>query len=155
MTDENGNDVTLYGWFDDEYAKEVWQLTCDYREENGLNRLEYNYECQEASNLRCLEAAIYWGHIRPDKTKWNTVTSNWKYGGENLAEGYKSPEGVMGGWKNSPGHNANLLRGIIEGATPFKAMSVGCFHRYVFDEKHPCIPDETITWSQHFTYYQY
>ncbi|WP_027216596.1 InlB B-repeat-containing protein [Butyrivibrio fibrisolvens] len=156
VTDENGEDVTLYGWFDDEYAKEVWQLTCDYREANGLNRLGYNGSvCQEASNLRCLEAAIYWGHTRPNKTRWNTVITQWTYGGENLAQGHTNPKSVMEGWKASPGHNANLLYGINEGNRPFKAMTVGVFHRYIFNEKYRYIPDEIITWSQNFTFYQY
>lgn len=31
--------------------------------------------------------------------------------GENIAAGYPSPEAVVGGWMNSPGHRANILSG--------------------------------------------
>ena len=31
-------------------------------------------------------------------------------GGENLAFGYLTPRDVVGGWMNSPGHRANILK---------------------------------------------
>ena len=97
-----------------------------------------------------------WGHNRPDGTKWNTVTSEWKYGGENLASGHRTPSDAMTGWKNSEGHNKNLLYGKNSGETPFKGMSVGVFHKYTFNSTlRPSVPTETITWAQNFTFYEY
>ena len=29
--------------------------------------------------------------------------------GENIAKGYRTPESVMDGWMNSPGHKANIM----------------------------------------------
>ena len=36
--------------------------------------------------------------------------SNWQTMGENIAAGYTSPQSVMNGWLNSPGHRANIER---------------------------------------------
>ena len=155
VTDQNGKDVTLYGWYDDEYAQRILQLTNEYRQENGLNTLSYNTTCQDASNLRALESIVYWAHTRPNGTRWNTITENWKYGGENLAEGQQTPELAMTGWKKSESHNKNLLYGIKSGETPFKAVSISVFHRYTFDGANPYVPRERITWVQNFTFYQY
>jgi uncharacterized YkwD family protein len=32
---------------------------------------------------------------------------------ENIAYGYSTPEAVMNGWMNSPGHRANILNGAL------------------------------------------
>jgi uncharacterized protein YkwD len=34
---------------------------------------------------------------------------DWSYVGENIAAGYSSPESLVQGWMNSPGHKANIL----------------------------------------------
>ncbi len=156
LEDQNGNPVTVYGWFDDEYAKEVFDLTNEYRRANGLNALSYHTTLQDASNLRALEAAIYFSHERPSGGKWNTITSKWKYGGENLASGQDDPEWVMRSWKNSDGHNKNLLYGKEAKQTPFKGLSVGCFHKMKFNNKYtPSVPTETLVWVQNFTFFEY
>ncbi len=155
VTDQSGQDVTLYGWFDDDAAREVFNLTNEYRQENGLNKLTYNTTCQDASNLRSLETLVYWGHTRPNGTKWNTIISQWKYGGENLAQNQRTPSAVMTAWKNSPGHNANLLYGINSGETPFKGLSVSCFHQLIIDEDYHYVSLEKISWTQNFTFYEY
>ncbi len=153
IKDQNGKTVTLYGYFDNEYAQEVYGMTNDYRAANGLNKLNYNSALQSASNTRALEAAVYFSHTRPDGSKWNTVTSSWQYGGENIASGQISPQRVMNAWKNSEGHNRNLLYGIENGQIPFKGLSVGCFHKYVFNNSHkPSVPTEILVWSQNFTF---
>jgi uncharacterized protein YkwD len=33
----------------------------------------------------------------------------WSFVGENIGAGYSSPEAVVQGWMNSPGHRANIL----------------------------------------------
>lgn len=153
LTDQNGQEVTVYGWFDDDYAQQVYELTNAYREENGLNTLRYNSTEQEASNTRALEAAIYFDHYRPTGERWNTLSENWLYGGENLAKGQNDPEWVMESWKNSEGHNSNLLYGIQNGKRPYTGLSVGCFHMLKFDDKNkPSVPREWVVWSQNFTF---
>ena len=153
LTDENDKTVTVYGWFDDDYARKVFDLTNEYRVANGLNKLKYNTALQEASNLRALEAAVFFSHERPSGGKWNTVTGEWRYGGENLANGQNDPEWVMRSWKNSEGHNNNLLYGIKPGNTPFAGLSVGCFHKMWFGGKYkPSKAYESIVWVQNFTF---
>ncbi len=155
VVDKNGKKQTLYGWFDYDSAHKVAELTNQYRKENGTTWLSYNECLQYASDIRALEAAVYWSHTRPNGTKWNTVDTKWTYGGENLGSGYTNPADVMVGWKNSPGHNRNLLFGTQEGDTPYKAISVSCFHKYSFSDSVPGKAYETLYWSQHFTFYAY
>ncbi len=153
LTDWYDKTVTVYGWFDDDYARKVFDLTNEYRVANGLNKLKYNTALQEASNLRALEAAVFFDHTRPSGGKWNTVTSEWRFGGENLASGQDAPEWVMRSWKNSEGHNNNLLYGIKPGQTPFAGLSVGCFHEMRFDDKNkPSKAYERVVWVQNFTF---
>ena len=38
-----------------------------------------------------------------------TFGVSYKTAGENIASGYKTPEAVVKGWMNSPGHRANIL----------------------------------------------
>ncbi len=144
VIDQNGEEQIIYGWFDDEWAMEVWQLTSQYRQENGLSALTYNESLQNASNVRALEALVFWGHDRPDGSKWNSTDAIWASVscGENLAKGANTPEEVMVAWKNSPGHNRNML------LTPWRAMSVSCFHQVT---KHYGGYYEYISWDQHFT----
>lgn len=151
-TDENGNEVVLYGYFDDDYAKQVFDLVNSYRTENGLNVLSYNTATQESSNIRAIEALAYWSHTRPNGERWNTTNSIWKNGGggENLATGYHTPEEVMTGWKNSPGHNHNMLYGKEQGEVLWQGVSISCFHKYTFNS-YTHIPDEYLSWTQHFT----
>ncbi len=149
----DGHVQTVYGWFDNDYAQDVWCLTNEYRRSYGLNTLYYNTDLQESSNLRALEASVYFDHNRPEGGKWNTVNKKWTYGGENIASGQATPDRVMASWKNSVGHNRNLLYGRNSGQTSFKGMSVGCFHRFIFnDSYHPSVPTEIITWVQNFTF---
>nr|MCR4962035.1 CAP domain-containing protein [Lachnospiraceae bacterium] len=139
-----------------EYYTEVFNQLNDYRAANGLNRLHYNTSLQYAANTRALEASFYFEHTRPNQERWNTVCPEWKYGGENIASGQSTPTNVMNAWKNSEGHNRNMLYGLESGQKPFAGVSIGVFHRYLFTSAvRPSIPNEVITWSQNFTFYEY
>jgi len=54
--------------------------------------------------------------------------------GENIAKGQKTPESVMSGWMNSPGHRANIL------SANYNQIGVG----YVTDSR------GTTYWVQEF-----
>jgi len=149
VTFPDGTVQKVCGWFDSDYSREVYEQVNAYRLENGLNTLVYNSSLEYASNIRALESYVYFSHTRPNGTKWITVTSDWQSGaGENIAQGQETPSKVMQAWKNSPGHNANMLYGINSGETPWQGLSVGCFHEVNFINN---IPVETVAWSQHFT----
>ena len=152
-------------------------LTNKYRQSNGLNSLNYTSGLQSASDLRAVESVVSFSHTRPDGTRWNTVTAQWSSGGENLAAGQKSAERAMQAWKASEGHNRNLLYGRETGQSPFRGISVSCFHAFAYGhaktimeidvttgriierplteyekQKQELIPDEYVYWVQNFTF---
>lgn len=72
--------------------------------------------------------------------------------GENLAWGYSSPAAVLAAWKQSPGHNANLLNGFyrvigIGKAGSFWTLNFGTFDDsgQAWDTQPPPQPSPTPT----------
>jgi uncharacterized protein YkwD len=86
-----------------------------HRAMHGLPALRSDERLDKAAEDRILdmEEREYWGHYRPDGS--NPLRSLHRYGyvhvvaGENLAAGYETPEVVVQGWMESPGHRANIL----------------------------------------------
>ena len=62
---------------------------------------------------RAKEISIKFSHTRPDGTDSTSILSEYGIpddkGGENIAAGYNSPQSVIEGWMNSPGHRVALL----------------------------------------------
>ena len=145
----DGHTETIYGYFDNDEVQEVYNQLNAYRKANGLSELNYNSTLQWASNQRALDCITYFEHTRPNGQRWNTITSEWTYGGENIALGYTNASKVMTGWKNSPGHNSNMLYKTYQG------VSIGCFKRVVFDNGSNIHRVCNTTWSQNFTFYKY
>jgi uncharacterized protein YkwD len=102
-------------------AAEIIRLTNEYREENGLEPLEHLSTVDILATIRAREAGESWSHTRPNGEGFETVFS--QYGilyrgyGENLFSVNTSytPEEVVQAWKDSPGHNENLLRPQFDG----------------------------------------
>lgn len=93
---------------------EVLQVTNAYRIQNGLSPLTVFSSLQEAGHLRATELVTLFDHTRPNGTLCYTALGEknvfFSAVGENIAWGYVSPYGaVMDLWRNSPGHNANML----------------------------------------------
>lgn len=65
--------------------------------------------------VRAEELEELFEHTRPDGSSCFTALDqagiNYRAAGENIAMGYRSPEAVVEGWMNSPGHRANILNG--------------------------------------------
>ncbi|MGN0678895.1 MAG: CAP domain-containing protein [Oscillospiraceae bacterium] len=61
--------------------------------------------------LRAWELIPYYDHTRPDGSRCFTAYEgiDYSYAAENIAAGYRTPEAVVDGWMNSPGHRANIL----------------------------------------------
>ena len=154
LTKPDGTTITVYGYFDEEAAHEVARLVNEYRIENGLNALHYNDSLQWASNQRALDCIALFDHKRPDGSRWNSLTQEWVYGGENIASGYRTPSSAMAGWKASPGHNSNMLYGQNGGWT-YKGISVGVFKRITFDKGTNIPRICNCTFAQNFTFYEY
>ena len=97
------------------YYKEVLDLVNAIRAEVGASPLELDVTLCKAATMRALEmdCSGLFDHTRPDGSSCFDVldTFNVEYWscGENIAAGYRSPEAVVEGWKNSSGHYANMV----------------------------------------------
>ena len=104
------------------YAYEVLDIVNAERKKQGLNPLKMDESLLDSAMIRAAETVIYWDHIRPNATECFSINPD-KMNGENIAIGWNSgnatPESVMEGWMNSPGHRANIL------TESFKSMGVG------------------------------
>lgn len=102
----------------EKYAHEVADIVNRERSANGLKPLKYSEKLSEAANLRAGEIQTYFSHTRPNgKSCFTAVTDmgiRYRYIGENIAYGQRSPEEVMNGWMNSSGHRANILNVNVE-----------------------------------------
>lgn len=107
----NGNSTTVAGYYNDGFEARVIELLNAYRVANGLNPLEPQPFLAQQADVRGYEIVYSFDHTRPNGTSCFTLLSGGNYmgAGENIAAGYMTPEQVMEGWKNSPGHNANML----------------------------------------------
>ncbi|MDE6501028.1 MAG: hypothetical protein K2L10_02980 [Ruminococcus sp.] len=96
-----------------EYAYQVAVAVNRERSANGLNPLKYSDELSESAIIRANEIQTNFSHTRPDGTSCFTAVTDmgisYRYIGENIAYGQKSPEDVMNAWMNSSGHRANIL----------------------------------------------
>ncbi|MCD8374350.1 MAG: S-layer homology domain-containing protein [Oscillospiraceae bacterium] len=93
----------------------------DWREENGLKRLETMEFMNEACMIRAEEISVSFSHTRPNGEVAGTVYDELfglKMGaGENIVSNQnlltvtltEAAETFVEQWKNSPGHNANML----------------------------------------------
>lgn len=95
------------------YVDEVIRLVNIERNNAGLSSLTKNVTLCQAAQTRATEIITVFDHTRPDGTSCFTVTDDynirWTAIGENIAKGQRSPQEVVEGWMNSPGHRANIL----------------------------------------------
>ena len=107
--------------------RQVIDLTNKERAKYGLAPLETNSDMQKAAKLRAQEAAVLYGHTRPNGNFFESVfidincllyrlsPISGKSAAcstaecENLAGGNYTPEGVVAAWMNSQGHKENIL----------------------------------------------
>lgn len=95
------------------YAAQVIDLVNQERAKEGLAALQYDATLENAANTRAKETEVSFSHTRPDGTSFSTVLQengiSYHGAGENIAYGQQTPEEVMTGWMNSPGHRANIM----------------------------------------------
>lgn len=96
-----------------DWKLEVARLTNIEREKAGVSILKYNDYIAAGAQIRSEELVVSFSHTRPDGSRFFTVFDDpdfsYRYIGENLALGYKSPAEVVAAWMKSEGHRANLL----------------------------------------------
>ncbi len=97
------------------FEAEVIRLVNQKRIENGLSALKSNWELSRVARYKSLDMKNlkYFSHTSPTYGSPFEMIKNfgikYKSAGENIARGYSSPEAVVKGWMNSPGHRANIL----------------------------------------------
>lgn len=104
----NGNTIVMVrGHYDNEMADEIVTLLNQYRKENGLKALKQDNSLTPVTKTRAVEIVHLFEHIRP---KGGKVTDISNINGENIYNGPYTANGAMEAWKNSEGHNENMLR---------------------------------------------
>lgn len=95
------------------YAEEVLVLVNKERQAAGLDALTLDPALYKAASVRAKELLTQFSHTRPDGTDCFSLLKEsgiaYQAAGENIAAGQPSPEAVVEGWMNSPGHRANIL----------------------------------------------
>lgn len=92
------------------YIDRVLELVNIERGRAGVAPLRFTNELLDAAAIRAEEITRYYSHTRPNGQPHSSLIRDGKYTvGENIAAGYTSPESVVKGWMDSPGHRANIL----------------------------------------------
>lgn len=95
------------------YGMRITELVNEHRAAAGLAPVKYSAKLSEAAQVRAVEIETSFSHTRPDGRYFSTVFAehgiSYRYSGENIAWGQKSPEEVVTAWMNSAGHRANIL----------------------------------------------
>ena len=125
-----------------DFYKEVLRLVNEIRVKAGAEKLTLDNSLCKAATMRAVEMNYsgVFDHKRPNGTEFSSVFANYpisyKTAGENIAAGYKSPEAVVEGWKNSEGHYKNMIN------PDFTKLGVGMSNEKIGDG---------IYWVQLFT----
>jgi len=106
-----------------DFLSEVVRLVNIERSKAGLGGVSASSTLNAAASIRANEIITSFSHTRPNGTSCFTVLTqlNIPYNtcGENIAAGQATPQEVMTGWMNSPGHKANIMN------PSFKQLGVG------------------------------
>lgn len=91
---------------------EVARLTNIERQKAGLSILKYNVSLEAGAKIRAEEITTHFSHTRPDGSRFFTAFGNLQYQniGENLGNGFRTPESIVSAWMNSQSHRANILK---------------------------------------------
>lgn len=97
------------------YENKVIELVNNIRTQYGLSPLKANWELSRVARYKSQDMADkkYFSHTSPTYGSPFNMMKNfnisYRTAGENIAMGYTTPEAVVNGWMNSPGHRANIL----------------------------------------------
>lgn len=97
------------------YEAEVVRLVNLERAKQGLAPLTQDWQLSRVARYKSQDMSDlgYFSHTSPTYgSPFDMMRSfgiSYRTAGENIAKGYQSPEAVVKGWMNSPGHRANIL----------------------------------------------
>ena len=103
------------------FEQEVLKLTNDFRRKNNLKSLVLDRKLDEAADKHSESMAKddFFSHTgkKGDRLgdRLKSVGFQYQTAGENIAAGQRTPEAVVQGWINSPGHKANILNPSFNG----------------------------------------
>ena len=109
----------------DQFDQQVLNLVNQYRAQNGLSALILSQELDQTADKYANRMATgdFFSHNDPNGstpfTRMRAEGYQYTTAGENIAAGYATPESVVQGWINSPGHRANILN------ANYKHMGIG------------------------------
>lgn len=114
-TAQNNSGASTSGYNLNEYEIEVVNLINNVRAKYGLKALTTNVSLSKVARLKSEDMLNknYFSHTSPtygspfDMMKSFGIT--YRYAGENIAYGQRSPQEVVNAWMNSSGHRANIL----------------------------------------------
>lgn len=98
-----------------DYENEVIRLVNEIRVENGLKKLETDWQLSRVARYKSqdMKDNKYFSHTSPVYGSPFEMIRNFgisfRSAGENIAKGYSTPQAVVNGWMNSSGHRANIL----------------------------------------------
>ena len=109
-----------------QFEAEVVSLTNAARSDAGCDPLHTDSRLRQAARAHSADMAArgYFDHNSPDgTTPWDRMkdAGYTSPSGENIARGYQTPEAVVEGWLDSPGHRRNILN------CESKAIGVGVY----------------------------
>lgn len=97
------------------YENEVIRLVNEIRKGNGLKPLTANWELSRIARYKSEDMSDnrYFSHTSPTYgTPFQMIRAfglSYRYAGENIAYGQRTPAAVVNAWMNSSGHRANIL----------------------------------------------
>ncbi|SFG76657.1 CAP domain-containing protein [Oribacterium sp. WCC10] len=112
MVDPNIINKGTNSWQGQNYintAKSALNLVNQQRANNGLAALEWDDSLAACAMIRATELPSAFSHSRPNGSDWYTVCPDIMYG-ENLAQGFNSPDAAVNAWMNSTMHRENILK---------------------------------------------
>lgn len=99
------------------FEEEVIRLINEIRQQKGLKALTHHWELSRVARYKSqdMQDNKYFSHTSPTYgSPYQMMRSfgiSFRSAGENIAKGYRTPQAVVEGWMNSPGHRANILNG--------------------------------------------
>lgn len=99
-----------------DFTSRVIDLTNQERSKAGLQALTFEHRLATAAEKHSQDMALqdYFSHQQPNGgTPGDRITATgyqWSSYAENIAAGMSTPEAVVAGWMNSPGHRGNILK---------------------------------------------
>ena len=97
------------------FNQQVLDLTNAQRAKAGLSPLKYNATLSNVATLKSqdMRDKRYFSHTSPTYgspfAMMERFGISYTYAGENIAAGQSTPQAVVTGWMNSPGHRQNIL----------------------------------------------